>query len=279
MFVIAESGSTKIDWAILREDQSVWQMTTSGINPSLRDPMTTLHLPEELLHHIKSSGDIHYYGAGIISEKTAGMVRDWLMSHGITNKIFTYEDLLASARACCGHEEGIACILGTGSNSCVYDGKKIVRAIPTLGYLLSDEGSGFHLGKKIITAYFYEEMPENVKKSFESKYQITKEQVIESIYKQPEGNKYIASFTKFLSEADISWRKKIVHEVFDSFFQTRVLAYHTDKKLPVNFVGSIAYHFQEELMEVIHKYNLHAKNIIQKPLDALIEFHKTNTNL
>jgi len=279
MFVIAESGSTKIDWAIVYQDQSVRQMTTPGINPSLRDPMTTLRLPEELLHHIQHSGDIHFYGAGIISLKTSALVKDWLISHGIANNIFTYEDLLASARACCGSEEGIACILGTGSNSCVYDGKKIVRAVPTLGYMLSDEGSGFHLGKKIITSYFYGEMPEKVKKSFEEQYPITKEQVIESIYKKPEGNKYIASFTKFLSGADITWRKAILHEVFDSFLQTRVLYYHVSTDIPVNFVGSIAFHFQTELKEILDKYKLHSKNIIQKPLDALIEYHKTNTNL
>lgn len=279
MFVIAESGSTKIDWAILKPDQSVFQMTTAGINPSLRDPMTTLRLPEELIQHVNASGDIHFYGAGIISEKTSGLVKDWLTSHGIVNKIYTYEDLLASARACCGSEEGIACILGTGSNSCVYDGNKIVRAVPTLGYLLSDEGSGFHLGKKIITAYFYGEMPDHVQKSFEEQYQISKEQVIESIYKKPEGNKYIASFTKFLSDTDVIWRKKIVHEVFESFIKTRVLSYKLKSDIPVNFVGSIAFHFQTELNEILAEYNLHSKNIIQKPLDALIEYHKINTNL
>lgn len=273
MFIIVESGSTKADWVVVRSKDDTQFFKTAGINPATQTELLDLTKDKALLEVIREAKYIYFYGAGIIDKVSTSRIGDWLTATGFTGKISVAEDMIAAARACCGDEPGIVCILGTGSNSCVYDGTKIIRAIPTLGYIFSDEGGGTHIGKEILKSYFYGIMPEKEKEIFNANFSVTKELLVEKVYRTSEGNKYVASFAQFLVLIDGPWKETLIKKVFRDFITLRIMLYpeHTSHK--IKFVGSIAHYHQQYLHEVMNEFGLKTDEIIQQPIYKLIDYH------
>ena len=276
MFIIVESGSTKADWVIVRDSENFQFFRTEGINPATQVELLDLTNWFELLEQIKVAEQIFFYGAGIIDIISSSRIKTWLCSFGFPGKLYVMEDLLAAARSCFENESGIACILGTGSNSCVYDGKQIRNSIPTLGYILSDEGGGTKIGQEILKSFFYGTMPDIERNIFIANYHLTKEVLVEKLYRSPGGNSYLASFAQFLTEIDGEWKGGLLKRVFREFVELRIALYPGYESLNIKFVGSIAHFHSVYLNEVLAEYGLKAVEIIQQPIFKLIEYHIKN---
>lgn len=279
MFIIVESGSTKADWVVVHDGETSVFHKTEGINPATQIELLDLNLYADLLGQIHLASCIYFYGAGIIDPVSTARISDWLLSFGFKGRLVVAEDMIAAARACCGDEPGIVCILGTGSNSCVYDGKSVIKAIPTLGYIFSDEGGGTNFGKEILKAYFYGTMPERESAIFAENFKVTKEVLIEKVYRSTGSNRYVASFAQFLVLIEGSWKADLIKRLFREFVTLRILNYPEHKTHKITFVGSIAHYHRSYLEEVLSEFGLKADEIIQQPIYKLIDFHlKNNIN-
>jgi N-acetylglucosamine kinase-like BadF-type ATPase len=273
MFIIIESGSTKADWvAISGKDQYTF-FTTDGINPATQVELLDLANYGELMQHINDAESIYFYGAGINDAVSTQRITDWFRGYGFSGKLFVAEDLIAAARACFGDNTGIVCILGTGSNSCVYSQGKVLECVPTLGYIFNDEGGGTQIGKEVLKAYFCKTMPDNERNVFEANYPVTKEEVVEKVYRSSGANKYVASFAPFLMMIEGEWKEKLLDKVFRDFIELRILRYKDHKILPIKFVGSIAFYHRMYLEKAMSSYGLKVDEIVQKPIQKLIEYH------
>ncbi|MBK9253969.1 MAG: hypothetical protein IPM42_00625 [Saprospiraceae bacterium] len=273
MFIIIESGSTKADWVIVHGRDQYTFFTTDGINPATQKELLDLQNYPELLASVLRSDAIYFYGAGINDALSTQRITYWLQSYGYNSKLKVEEDLLAAAKACFGDEPGIVCILGTGSNSCVYDGSKIVDSVQTLGYFFSDEGGGTQIGKEVLKAYFYNNLPIAERDIFEANYPITKEEVVENVYRKSGGNKYVASFAPFLMMINGSWKENLLDRVFKEFIELRILRYTEHSQYKIRFVGSIAFYHREYLEKAMQTYGLEIDEIVQKPVHKLIDYH------
>ena len=271
-FLIIESGSTKADWAFVMQDETIF-FQTQGLNPA-----TTEVIKIDLLNHqiemLKKVEAVYFYGAGIVPHANENIIQSFLQSYNPNLNIEINTDLTAAIKATAGDDKGIVCILGTGSHSCVYDGDKIIDSIPSLGYLLSDEGSGNHIGKEILKSYFYNDMYAEDKILFEKKYKLTRPDLLEKLYKTPGVSAYLASFTIFLNDCSKAFRNNILGKCFEEFIQLRIKKYNEYANFGIYFVGSIAFHFQEELRTALSKHDLKAEEIIDRPMTKLINYHK-----
>ncbi|MCP2045643.1 hypothetical protein [Pontibacter sp. HSC-36F09] len=278
MILIADSGATKTDWRTIDVDNEYEQVTTTGISPQYLDTDKIYTIFEaELLPQLKERNisAIYYYGTGCSSPERNKRVEDALSRAfpGIPN--YVDHDLLAAARALCGHKPGIACILGTGSNSCLYDGKNIIDNVTSLGFLMGDEGSGAYLGKLLIKAYMYRELPEELATSLTNRYNLTKNGILDAVYGSDIPSQYLATFAKFMHEKRKNpVIKEMIYENFEEFFERHVSKYEGFGELPVNFVGSIAFHFADTLKLVAKKYGCHIGVIISSPSEGLIKYHQ-----
>ena len=281
MILIADSGSTKIDWCLLNGNKKVAQIFTTGMNALL---MTEEEMAEcimtELMPNLQGYEvtEIYYYGAGIISDKIKNQVINALkrnMPH--VTKIEVDTDLLAAARALCQREPGIACIMGTGSNSCYYDGEKVVDNVSPLGYILGDEGSGAVLGKLLVGDVLKKQLPEHLCEKFLKEYNLDRTTIIERVYRKPAANRFLAQFAPFI-ERNINEPSihALVLRSFTDFFVRNVANYPHYKELPCNFVGSIALLQKDVLIEAASKLGITIGNIIQAPMEGLIKYHSTN---
>jgi len=277
MILISDCGSTKADWRMITSSDEVKQQSTRGFNPFIQD---TEAIEKILLLDFDDSfkkseiSKIYFYGAGCSDEYRNNMVATALKNVFPKTEIKVNHDLLASARALCGTSPGIACILGTGSNSCLYDGIEVIDNVTNMGSLMGDEGSGYHLGKELLRGYFYREMPKDILEAFEIFCPIGKRGILNKTYDNPTPNVYLASFTKFLSQnKSHPYVQNIVFQCFDEFITKHVQKYEGNIKLNINFVGSIAFHFQEILESVLASHNLKMGKIIQKPINSLVDFH------
>ncbi|MBD1398565.1 hypothetical protein H9Q13_15440 [Pontibacter sp. JH31] len=283
MILIADSGSTKTDWRVINANQEYEQVNTTGINPQYLETEKIYAIFEtELLPQLKEKNisTIYYYGAGCSSPERNKRVEDALRRAFPGSVIFVDHDLLAAARAICGHQPGIACILGTGSNSCLYDGKNIVDNVPSLGFLMGDEGSGAYLGKLLIKAYLYRELPDELATSLKNKYSLTKDGILDTVYGSDIPSQYLATFAKFVYEKRKNpVIKEMIYENFEEFFERHVSKYEGFGELPVNFVGSIAFHFADTLKLVAKKYGAHIGTIISSPSEGLIKYHQELLNM
>lgn len=274
MFIIIESGSTKADWVVVDDSENQRFYRTKGINPSTQIELLDLNEYKDLCEEFSGRSDIYFYGAGADDPESNSRIQLWLNQYGFNGNVQVAGDTIAAARACFGIGKGIVCILGTGSNSCVYDGEKILKAIPSLGYIFSDEGGGVHIGKEIIKSYFYGTMPSKERMIFEDNYKITKSQVIENVYRSTTGNRYIASFADFLPKINGQWKDDLIKRIFREFIVLRILRYEECRILPLSFVGSIAYYHKKYLDEVLSEYGLFTSEVIHQPIFQLIEYHK-----
>lgn len=283
--LIVDSGSTKTSWcfAFLPDTKSAdgaRTVTTEGLNPAVMSAEEVEEKISKALNHCLQSlsisaadvENVFFYGAGCIAGR-AGVVSESISSILVDAKIYVADDLLGAARALCGHKAGIACILGTGSNSCLYDGKNIVAHTPALGYVLGDEGSGAVLGRKFLNAVLKQTLPENIRKRFLQESGLDMAEVINRVYRSPAPNRFLASMSKYihgyLDEKEV---RDIVVDNFEDFIRNNILAYG-DKFRTINVVGSIAYHYKEQLTEAASRNDFQIGKIIKSPIEGLIEYH------
>lgn len=283
MILIADGGSTKADWIALDNNRNeIFRARTLGLNPAV--------VPEEELKNrivnmyqlfsIKEEVDeIHFYGAGCGTPKPIEILHNVMKDIFINAKISIAEDMLAAVYASSGNSPAIVCILGTGSNSCYFNGNDLTMLAASLGYSIMDEASGNYFGRLLIRDYYYKKMPKKVAKSFESQFNLDPDFIKLNLYRKPNPNMYLASFAKFMFDfKDEKYVKKMIKKGFEEFFKYRILPYEKDNTTPIYFIGSIAYYFKEILEKVANKHNLNVTDIIQRPIDNLLEFHKSNIN-
>ncbi len=276
MLLIADSGSTKTTWCLIdRSTSRVNTIQTDGINPFYQDENAIYHTLSDQFGKISEPVDeIHFYGAGCANQKVNDIVGNALKMFFDTENIEVSSDLLAAARALCQHNRGIACILGTGSNSCYYNGNDIELHVSPLGFILGDEGSGAVLGKRLLADVLKNQLPAHIIRLFFEQYKTTRDEILENIYRIPFPNRYAAGFTTFISRHinDTSLEKLVTGE-FELFFKRNILQYTDFDKLDIHFAGSIAYHFKKQLHSVMQNMNLRSGKILQAPMDGLIEYH------
>ena len=277
MKIIADSGSTKTAWRLIRDDNNVISIETPGINPFYQNKGDiSKSLNDNLLPHIKAPVEaVYFYGAGCVGEKQCKLVKDAILSVIPASIVEVNSDLYGAARALCGNDPGIVCILGTGSNSCYYDGEKIVRNIPPLGFILGDEGSAAVMGKRLVADYLKNMMPEPLRRLFEKDYSITSGEVLNKVYRTEFPNRYLSRFAPFLSKnISDSYCEKLVISDFQEFVERNVLNYKESRKMPVSFAGSVAYYFESQLKMVLQSNGLTLGRIVQHPIDLLTKYHR-----
>jgi len=275
--LIADSGSTKCEWCLLADGKKK-KIITQGISPYFVSE-EQLHgiLQKELMQKINTEVDeIFYYGTGLGNPENKKFIRNVLKKVFPSAKIEAEIDLLAAARAVCGHEKGIACILGTGSNSCYYNGKKIVKNSPGLGYVLGDEGSGAYLGKKVVQHYLYNTFDEDLMLRFKTEFNTDVNEILERVYKMPQPNRYLASFTIFLAENRGHYMiENIIEDGLNDFFFTHLYKYRETWLYPISFIGSVAYGFRDVLKTLCAGYELELGKVLKQPIEGLVEYHNT----
>ena len=279
MILIADCGSTKTDWVLYDNVTSsiVTRIKTQGLNPTLQSSEEIYNiLCNEIADEIDTDAPekIYFYGAGCAYDEANERITIALKKVFRTNDIEINSDLLAAARALCGHEEGIACILGTGSNSCLFNGKEIIDNTPSLGYILGDEGSGASLGRRLVSDCLKKQLSPAMANKFLTQYNLTIPQILEHVYHKPLPNRYLAQFAPFLAQnrkdAEI---KALLKHCFTLFFQRNTMVYRRSW-LPIHIVGGIGITFAEELKETAESLGLSIGNIVESPMNGLIEYHK-----
>ena len=279
MILIADCGSTKTDWVLCNGSNVVKRVKTQGLNPTIQSSDEILAvLTDELVDNIDTTAPqkIFFYGAGCAYETANNRMKKALEAVFTTKEIEIYSDLLASARALCGHEEGIACILGTGSSSCLYNGKEIVDNTPSMGYILGDEGSGAHLGRQLVSDCVKRQLPKEIREKFLQQYKLDLATILERVYHTPLPNRWLASFTPFIQENKKSPEvHTMLKNCFTQFFQRNVMVYRRSW-LPIHISGGIGISFSEEIRETAESLGLSVGNIVESPMEGLIKFHSNN---
>ena len=275
--LIADSGSTKAEWCLL-DGKRKRTFYTQGISPYfLNGEQIEGVVKSELQTKLKGiePDEIFYYGTGCGNPNNVKIVKK------VLQKVFTHavisvtHDLMGAAKALCGNQKGVACILGTGSNSCYYNGKKIVKNSPGLGFILGDEGSGAYLGKKVVQYYLYNTYDPDLMDRFNAKYNTNAVEILEAVYKKSLPNRYLAGFAIFLAENRGHFMiENIIEDGFNDFFFNHVYKYRESWTLPIHFVGSIAYGFRDVLKDLCSSYELQLGSVIKNPMDGLIKFHQ-----
>ena len=276
MILIADSGATKTDWCLGEKTTDARVIQTQGINPFHQSAEHIYKvLTEELLPQLGEENHImhiHFYGAGCTPEKSV-IVKEQLQALFLDADIDVQSDLLGAARSLCGKEQGIACILGTGSNSCLYDGEKIIANVSPLGDILGDEGSGAVLGKRLVGDCLKHQLPEHICQAFLNETGLTPADIINKVYRQPQANRFLASLTPFLSDhRDEPAVHALLVNCFTEFFKRNVMQYAYEGT-EVHFTGSIAWYFQEEVKEAAESLGIHTGKFIKSPIHGLINYH------
>lgn len=276
MIIIADSGSTKTSWCLTGNDGLTMFYQTGGLNPFFRSTEEIAdEIREKLIPNIGAEiHGIYFYGAGVINEEKGNIVKNALLQFFPKAQIEVQSDLLAAARATLRRESGIACILGTGSNSCLYNGSEITEHVPPLGFILGDEGSGSVLGRKLTGDFLKGIMPENIAEKFRVRFPLSYADFMEGVYKKEKPNKFLAQFVPFIHEnIETSYCSKLIENSFDEFITRNIFSYSGFREQPVCFVGSVAFYFQEQLLNVLLKNKLKIKIVLKEPLNGLIQYH------
>lgn len=276
MILIADSGSTQTDWYFSEKGKTPQLFSTGGVNPFFR---TTDDIVEEwrntpLAKLSVKPEQVYFYGAGIVDREKAKVIESVLNQFFPEAKKEVSSDLLAAARATLFNKSGIACILGTGSNSCLYDGEKITGHVPPLGFILGDEGSGAVLGKLLVSDYLKKTMPATLAELFQKQYPMEYPVFLDKVYRQDKPNRFLAGFVPFLKEnIENEYCSNLIEKAFDSFIERNVAQYPGYETTPVSFVGSVAWYFQEQLKSVLLRRKMVPGVILKEPLQKLAEFH------
>ncbi|UOQ50989.1 N-acetylglucosamine kinase [Hymenobacter cellulosivorans] len=278
MILIADGGSTKSSWCQLDETGNRVYFNTEGYNPDFMQTAAIAasldkNLPETLAR--ETVREVHYYGAGVSSSKKADVIAQAMRQIFPNANVDVDHDLLAAARALLGRKPGFAAILGTGTNSCLYDGEKITYNVDSLGYFLGDEGSGSFIGKRLMRDYLRGLLPDGLQDIFREEYKLTREDILDRLYNQPLPNRFLASFGKFAYDHNnISYCREIVLQGFETFFENIVLHYPNYQDYSFNCVGSVAYNFRDALFQVARSHGMEVGKIIRSPIDDLVSYHE-----
>ena len=276
MQLIADSGSTKVDWRAIKDDGSIVEISTEGINPVFITPEEIVKILSQKLLPVIGPGvkNVYFYGAGVVSPQLIATLSESFKKVFPESETFAASDVLAAARALCGHNPGIACSMGTGSNSCFYDGENIAKNVIAGGFILGDEASGGVLGKKLISDFIKGLLPAHIQAEFDKRYDLDYMKVVEKVYKQPMPSRFLASFAPFINEfiAD-PYMENLVNTSFDEFFKRNISQYDY-KNHTVNFVGSIAYYFKDKLVAAAEKNGMKVGRVLKTPIEGLVEYHK-----
>lgn len=276
--LLAESGSTKTDWCFLKKGRKAIHFKTSGINPYLQNHEEIIHVLEQELKwdHKEKPDAIAFYGAGAGQEAKKEELAFILKQYFDIKKIEVQCDMMAAARAMCGNEKGIISILGTGSNSCYYDGKKIKDKQVSLGYIAGDEGSGNYLGKRVLQYYAYKTFDIELRMAFEQLYGNDIPAMLNRLYKEPFPNRYLATFVTLLKQNRGHFMvENIIEDCLGDFFYQHILKYRESWKLPLYFTGSVAFEFGDVISALCDQYELQLGEITKTPIDGLIKYHKS----
>ena len=279
MILIADGGSTKADWIALDENKNeLFRVRTEGLNPAVV-PVNVLKervlSKSEFSENLENVSQIFFYGAGCGTQVAIKILKDLFEELFANAKVVVEEDMLAAVYAATGSDPAIVCILGTGSNSCYYDGKNMHMSTVSLGYMIMDEASGNYFGKKLLQDYYYKTMPENIAAKFETEYNLEADEVKRNLYRESNPNTYLANFASFMFQfKDSKYILDLMEFGFEEFFQKRVIPYGKDKSTPIYFIGSIAHYFYDILEKVANKYELNLAGAIQRPIDNMITYHK-----
>ncbi len=277
MILIADSGSTKTTWCLITKKGNPAFFTTTGINPFFRNSDDIeAELKMGLVPKLNSAVErIFFYGAGIINDTKKNIIRTALKRLFPGTEIEINSDLLAAAHATLGRNQGIVCILGTGSNSGLYNGENIIEHVPPLGFILGDEGSGAILGKKLLADYLKGVLPEHLSKQFKIQFTSTYGEFMEHIYKKEKPNRYLAQFVPFIMKnIDDSYCKKLVDNSLTEFVDRNITQYTSFKDHRISFVGSVAFHFQDQLRTVLKKQHLKLGEIEKDPINGLSRYYQ-----
>jgi glucosamine kinase len=278
MILIADGGSTKSSWCQLDEAGNRVHFNTEGYNPDFIDTAGVIaslnkNLPETL--HREEVTEVFYYGAGVSSAKKAEVLAQAMRQVFPQAKVTVDHDLLASARALLGNKPGFAAILGTGTNSCLYDGTRITHNVDSLGYFLGDEGSGSFIGKRLLRDYLRGLLPDGLQEIFQEEFKLTREDILDRLYNQPLPNRFLASFAKFTYDHNnISYCREIVLQGFETFFENIVRHYPNYQDYTFNCIGSVGYNFRDALVQVAKSHQMEVGKIIRSPIDDLVTFHE-----
>jgi len=277
MIILADGGSTKVDWRFVDGNKEIKQVSTKGANPFFR---TREDISEEIRMTIKpmlnghNIDSVHFFGAGCASPDKNQIIIDAIADNIKTSQIEVNSDLLAAAKGLCGANKGIACILGTGSNSCYYDGEKIVENISPLGYILGDEGSGAVIGRLFLGACLKNQLTKGLKEKFLQELELTPSLILDKVYKQPMANRFLASLSPFLIEnIEDKTIQVLIYNAFTDFFVKNVMQYdYMNNK--VHFTGSVAYHYRDILRKSGENLGINVGNIVQSPMEGLIKYYE-----
>lgn len=275
--LIADSGSTKTEWCLISNGKKK-KAITQGLSPYfLNGEQIAEILKKELPASLVSSepDEIYFYGTGCSNDNNARIVKKAIASVFKGSKVNVDHDLMGAAKSVCGNSKGVACILGTGSNSCYYNGKKILKNSPGLGYVLGDEGSGAYMGKKVIQYFLYKTFEPDLMDRFNAKYDITSAEILEAVYKKPLPNRYLSNFVPFLIENRGHYMiENIIEDSLNDFFFNHIYKYSQSWTMPIHFVGSVAFGFKDVLKEMCSSYELQLGTVIKNPMDGLIKYHQ-----
>ena len=277
MILIADSGSTKTDWSLVDNGEEVKRIRTKGMNPfQMSADEITAEVKEVLLKELPTNevDELYFYGAGCTKEKQPGVKKALRAGITVKGRCEVASDMLGAARGICGHQPGIACILGTGSNSCAYDGEQITKNVSPLGFILGDEGSGAVLGRTLVGDVLKNQLPAAIMERFHAKYALTTADIIDRVYRQPFPNRFLASFVPFLEEnLQEPCIYSLVKEGFRSFLVRNVKQYEGWNTLPIGFAGSVAFIYRKPLEEVLEEEGMSAGRVIQAPMQGMIDYH------
>lgn len=279
MILIADSGATKTTWVLLDAHKNqVGEYSTMGFSPIFhteKDIVTALNHSSELTEVALQIQELRYFGAGCSSEERNARIMNATQRVFPNARIFVEHDLLGAAIATCGNAAGIACILGTGSNSCFFDGQKVHEVVPSLDFILSDEGSGTRLGIELLRQFMYKRLPQNIHDAFNATYHVDKEIILRKVYSEPHPKGFLSSFAKFLYEHKIDASiRALIAKCFDDFFEYRVKCYANYDQYPTHFVGSIAHYFSDILEECAEQQGVVMGKVIQAPIHGLVDFFR-----
>ena len=276
MQLIADSGSTKVSWRAIAEDGSVKTVETVGINPVfMEDAELEKILNENLVPEIGTKVDrIYFYGAGMVGGEISAKLERCFGKVFLGSTCEAASDVLAAARALCGHKPGIACILGTGSNSCFYDGEGIAQNVRAGGFILGDEASGAYLGKRLISDFIKGLLPPAIENEFTKRYGLDYMAIVQKVYREPMPSRFLASFSPFISEfKNHPHMANLLKSSFEEFLHRNIVHYDY-RKYPVNFVGSIAFYYKDILEKAVNAAGMRMGIVLKGPIDGLVEYHK-----
>jgi N-acetylglucosamine kinase-like BadF-type ATPase len=282
MILIADGGSTKTEWREVSEGSGGKSYISSGINPFFVKGEEIIRLLGKEIPQLASAKvkRVFFYGTGVSNVSKADIVKGALKSFFGTNDLFIGSDLLGAARSLCMNDPGIACIIGTGSNSCYYDGREIAANVSPLGYILGDEGGGAVIGRKLVAGVLKKQLPGIVIENFFKTYPYTPAEILDNVYNMPFPNRFLGQFSHFISDnIHVPELQSIITSSFDEFIVRNVLSYPEARQFPVNFTGSIAYHFRPFLEELLLKYRLQPGIFTLTPMENLVTYHIQNPHI